>query len=60
MAGIDDARLFHEEVAHWEVDCLPTSFNSNSEYIVINEVTIEHDLNRLWSSKRSAFSEYSS
>jgi hypothetical protein len=41
VSSFDDPRFLDEEIANREVDCVPTTFDTDAEHVVVFEVTVK-------------------
>ena len=44
VSSLDEPRFLDEEIANREVDCVPTTFDTDAEHVVVDEVPIEDEL----------------
>jgi hypothetical protein len=54
----DKVRFLYEEIADGEIGRVTSSFDSNGKHVIVNEITVEYELDSLRSVERTHFSKY--
>jgi hypothetical protein len=54
----DKVRFLYEEIAHGEIDRVTSSFDSNGKHVIVDEITVEYELDSLRPVERTHFSKY--
>jgi len=51
-------RFLYEEIADGKIDRITSSFDSNGKHVIVDEITVEYELDGLRSVERTHFSKY--
>ena len=58
VSSPDEIRLLHKEVAYGEIHGVSAALDTHAEHVVVNEVSIEHELDSLGTAERPALPKH--